>query len=659
MKKTSEHFDNLTGTIKSAAASDPQGSYERCGYTGQLKKQGSNLVGLCCFHEETTPSFSIKVTGQHAGTWSCFGCQAGGSIIDFVMQSERLEFADALSRAAEHLGIDTEKKPQKKPAGLSNTVVDALHRALTKKGKALGRFVKARGLSNDIIEQAHLGFDGDRYTIPVYDQQGKLVDIRKYSLDGEPKFLAWEKGAGSTRLFGWQYVKDEELLVLAEGELDALTLIDQGIPAFSVTNGAGKWPDDPPDLTGKTVYVDGDADAAGQKMNVDLPPKLYAAGAAQVFVVQWPPDVAAGYDVTDYFLDGGTADGFRKLMDKAGAVAPPKPSRDLETGRELMADPEPDGIWLVQDMFERGHLVILAGRGKVGKSFMALQLAQAIASGSTFLGRQCQQADVIYAALEDGRRRVGKRLRLQGADPDVVEHIRFRYAKDWTPINADDGPDQLRALIDQANPGILIIDTLTTAKTGKLDENVAGDVADLMNGVHLLAEETGVTILFLYHHHKMATGDVVLDMRGSTAFGASADTILGLYRDKRKRETGLVGAGRDIDNLDLAISWNKSRLLWELIGDADKMASTEAERNALAALEYIDRPATATEIGKELSISRQSAIPALESLVEKQIAWRDQKRIGKNRPTIIYGLGSKPADDPSLWAENIPEGGLQ
>jgi len=136
--------------------------------------------------------------------------------------------------------------------------------------------------------------------------------------------LAWERGRGSTKLYPWPWVCDEQELVLTEGELDALNLVARGIPAFTATNGKGKWPDDPPDLSGKVVWVCGDADDAGRKHNETMPAKLYAAGAKEVRVIEWPEGAPRGFDPSDLFARGGTAEEFRAMMDEAETVARPE-----------------------------------------------------------------------------------------------------------------------------------------------------------------------------------------------------------------------------------------------------------------------------------------------------------------------------------------------
>ena len=72
-----------------------------------LSQTGQNYKALCPFHHEKTPSFTVSHTKQ---CYYCFGCQASGNVITFLMQYDRLEFRDAVELLANHLGMDLPDK---------------------------------------------------------------------------------------------------------------------------------------------------------------------------------------------------------------------------------------------------------------------------------------------------------------------------------------------------------------------------------------------------------------------------------------------------------------------------------------------------------------------------------------------------------------------
>jgi len=112
--------------------------------------------------------------------------------------------------------------------------------------------------------------------------------------------------------YPWPWVCQETELIWVEGELDCLNLIARGVPAVTVTDGAGAATSGGtplPDFSGKRVRILVDNDDAGEKTRRDLPERLFAAGADRVSVLQWAEGLPAGYDVSDWFAAGGDLGG--------------------------------------------------------------------------------------------------------------------------------------------------------------------------------------------------------------------------------------------------------------------------------------------------------------------------------------------------------------
>src|SRR5690348_16565412 len=74
----------------------------------RLQRSGRRWVGLCPFHSERTPSFSVSPERQ---AWYCFGCQQGGDLISFVERIEHVDFLEALQLLADRAGVDLEREP--------------------------------------------------------------------------------------------------------------------------------------------------------------------------------------------------------------------------------------------------------------------------------------------------------------------------------------------------------------------------------------------------------------------------------------------------------------------------------------------------------------------------------------------------------------------
>lgn len=139
-----------------------------------LKKRGSNMIGLCPFHNEKTPSFNVSPA---RGIYKCFGCGKGGNSVNFVMEHEHLSYPEALRWLAKKYNIEiqeeqkTDEQQQRDNERESLFLVSAfaqkhytknLHE--TEEGKAIGlSYFHERGFRNDIIEKFQLGYSPDQW----------------------------------------------------------------------------------------------------------------------------------------------------------------------------------------------------------------------------------------------------------------------------------------------------------------------------------------------------------------------------------------------------------------------------------------------------------------------------------------------------------------
>ena len=161
--------------------------------------------------------------------------------------------------------------------------------------------------------------------------------------------------------------------------------------------------------------------------------------------------------------------------------------------------------FLVDGLIVRPSLGILAAPKKRAKSWMGLQLSQCVASGAPFLGKTTKQGSVIHMALEDGERRLKQRLEMQHAPASLP----IAYVTKFVALNSKEGFQELVDIIRNNHPVLLVIDTLAAAKNRLIDENSAGDTADLFNRLHDLTISENLVILVIAHHGKASSGDAV------------------------------------------------------------------------------------------------------------------------------------------------------
>lgn len=299
--------------------------------------------------------------------------------------------------------------------------------------------------------------------------------------------------------------------------------------------------------------------------------------------------------------------------------------------KDLMTHEFPERRWVVQDLVQADSLTMLGGKKKRGKSWMALQLCVSVASGAQFLGHNTTQGAVLYLALEDGAERLKSRLRQQNAPTDLP----ITYLTRFEPLNGA-GMGLLKQAIEHRQPTLVIIDTLAAAKTGKVKENEAGDMADLANKLRELAQDMKTAIVVVAHHGKaLASMDPGDDIRGSSAIAGAADCCLGLY----KNDTGftLKAEGRDIPEIELRIEFDAATTwAWHLVGDARQIAKQEADSEILDILDEMGE-ADAGTIARELGKSRIAVRSSLKSLANRGIVNERIDKRGKTR-ALVYSV---------------------
>ena len=140
----------------------------------QLKKKGTNLWGLCPFHNEKTPSFSVSPA---KGIYKCFGCGKGGNSVNFIMEHEQHTYPEALRYLAKKYSIEIEEEEQTDEQIAEQNERESLYLVLayaqrtftsnllnTEEGQSIGlSYFKERGFSKETIEKFGLGYCFDRY----------------------------------------------------------------------------------------------------------------------------------------------------------------------------------------------------------------------------------------------------------------------------------------------------------------------------------------------------------------------------------------------------------------------------------------------------------------------------------------------------------------
>ncbi|MEW6260816.1 MAG: DNA primase [Thermodesulfobacteriota bacterium] len=148
-----------------------------------LRKTGKSFIGLCPFHAEKTPSFTVSPDKQ---IYHCFGCGEGGDAISFVMKHEGVSFTDAVRMLARKCGIDVEPKPGRNRTDLREAILEANRVAAEyyaetlrneESASAVRRYIENRGISWKTVEAFHLGYAPDRWDALVNQLRRRTIDV--------------------------------------------------------------------------------------------------------------------------------------------------------------------------------------------------------------------------------------------------------------------------------------------------------------------------------------------------------------------------------------------------------------------------------------------------------------------------------------------------
>ena len=333
----------------------------------KLQKKGNNYFGLCPFHNEKSPSFSVSRSKQ---MYHCFGCGVGGNVFTFVMEYENYSFLEALQMLADRAGVELPKmeysKEQKEKADLKSSILEVNKIAgqyfymqlkgeggahareyLSKRGldneliKSFGlgysnkysddlyRFLKGRGYNEDIIREAGLISTSEkngvydkfwnRVMFPIMDVNNRVIGFGGRVMgDGKPKYLnspetlVFDK---SRNLYGINRARQSRrpYFLLCEGYMDVISLHQAGFTNAVASLGTAFTPGHAHLIKRyvSKVYITYDSDEAGTKAALRAMPILRAAGIA-CEVIRMDP-----YKDPDEFIKNAGVEEFEKRIEDA------------------------------------------------------------------------------------------------------------------------------------------------------------------------------------------------------------------------------------------------------------------------------------------------------------------------------------------------------
>lgn len=288
------------------------------------------------------------------------------------------------------------------------------------------------------------------------------------------------------------------------------------------------------------------------------------------------------------------------------------------TAEEILDKEYPDPKWVVMDLLPEG-LAIIAGKPKVGKSWLALNIALAVSLGGRVLGKiEVERREVLYLALEDTERRIRRRLDILKAVPSKKLFVRCAWRM------GDKALEDLRIWLScHTECGLVIIDTMGRIRepTSELsylqDIDFIGKLKRIADGLSLSDGRTvrSLTILMIHHCRKADATDFLDLVSGTSGIAGSADTIWVLQRARGTADAILSVTGRDIEERELALRYEKETG-WAILGDAKELKRSQERQEVIRVLREADHAMKPHEVATLLGKPANTV---------KQLLWRMSK----------------------------------
>lgn len=581
-----------------------------CEVVGQRVKltgTGNERKGKCPFHEDKDPSFTVN---GKKGFFHCFGCGAHGDVFDFVQKMDGVDFKTALERLGSQAGMldrgpaqgeavpETRSRLTKmgEKEGIKKGAVKEADPGKLKKmyrpveeGSAVWKWLtEERGIDEDTIRVYGIG-EGRQYFGEEAGERDCVVFPSE--VEGDVRFLKFRDIAekhntrpapkkdegGRKMLFGRQAVPaDAAMLVLCEGEIDALSWRQMGYPAVSVPFGAQgltKMGNNPNDewlehdhdwLAGfERIYLAFDNDDAGWEAARAIAPRL---GRERVWVVTYPEELN---DANGLLTEGAVREEFEELIHCARDCDPVSLRRASSYREDLYEQMFGEGLrfsgdempFAVPFKLRMKEVTVWTGYSKHGKSVFLNWMLMWLAAK---YGRKCCQASlemspvftlenaarqVLGKGKPDGRAEFDRVVDWLDAHVWLYDHVGVAYSEDIFKV--------FKYAVRKYGVKHLLIDSIM--KLGDVLEDDNASQKDFMNKAAAFADENECH-LHIVAHSKKATQKYPEekywpkkhDVLGSVHITDIANNTVCVYRNRQKenelsmlrvRQDALLAAG--------------------------------------------------------------------------------------------------------------------
>lgn len=511
-------------------------------------------------------SLKVHLSGTYCGNWKDWaaGDDAAGDLLDLWRLTRNLSPGEAVKQAKEYLGIQDPVK-----ASANKTYAPAPRRplkALAADGQGYSWLMDVRKLTRATIDAFRVTSNppfkdkGPSLVFESYSPSGQVVNRSYRTLPKNPqeKKSVWQDTGCAPSLFGWHVITEEvyrsKTILLTEGQIDAMTWHQWGIPALSIPNGTGMtWVDYEWENLEffEKIFLAFDGDSAGSEIRAKVIARL---GSERCYLVSLPEK-----DANDCLKAGFTAEDAAEWIRKAAAPRVQGLVTASDLAGRLMEEMRPKPMPFTMDFFDlnwkeqagfyfrSGEVTLWTGHSHAGKStflnfimnaYLATMTTEGIFIGSfevkpeTTLRRMvtacmaqlgaemCETSALSYLEIYGDRIVLADVVGFIEEEP-LFEMMRFafrRYGVNW-----------------------FIIDSLMKIKG--IDDDYPAQGA-FINRLQEFAKSTGVHVHLVAHPRKGQGGTSkpgLLDIKGSSVIANGVDNVIAVCRNNEKAEAAKDG----------------------------------------------------------------------------------------------------------------------
>ncbi len=342
---------------------------------------------------------------------------------------------------------------------------------------------------------------------------------------------------------------------------------------------------------------------------------------------------------------------------------------DAET---LMTTPLEQLKFIVDGLIPQG-LHILAGSPKIGKSWLSLWICLQVAKGEKVWGFETLKSNVLYLCLEDSFARIQSRL-FEITD-EAPSNLHFAIMSDTIGNGLE---VQIANFIkDHLDTRLIVIDALQKVRSNTT-ANINPYAADYddINAIKQLADKYKIAIILVHHLRKTGDSDPLNMISGTSGIAGSADTNFVLQKEKRiENRATLICTGRDIEQRELMLEFNKKTFLWELL-EPIEIEKLKVDELIILLSDFIKSVSsftgTATELAEQLqefgntdckpAVLKKKIIKHMGYLNENNITYSENQTFERREFSLCYDsndgmtVETSPIELPSLSSQPSASG---